>query len=119
MAAMLTSISLYGQSLPNVEDSHQLAVTANSLRGYLQREFDRLRGGNRFAPELKQVYDAVYLPITSSLAGRLQTFDITDSEILHAPLSADPELAATQLCRLLKSLYRVVVAVSENCAPAI
>jgi hypothetical protein len=112
-------MSLPAEQMPSLDDTHQLLVTANALRGNLQRELVQLEVGSRFAPELKQVYDSVYLPIASSLAGRLNAFDITDTKILYEPLAADSELAAAQVRLLLKFLYSTVIDISNNWSPAI
>jgi hypothetical protein len=112
-------MSFPAEQMPSLEDTHQLLVTANTLRGNLQRELVQLEVGRRFAPELKQVFDSVYLPIASSLAARLNAFEITDSKILYEPLAADAELAAAQLRILLKFLYSAVIDISNNWSPAI
>src|SRR3954454_222651 len=116
---MTKIMSFAAEQMPSLDDTHQLLVTANALRGNLQRELVQLEVGSRFAPELKQVYDSVYLPIASSLAARLIAFDITDSKILHEPLAADSELAAAQLRFLLKVMSTVIIAISNNWSPAI
>src|SRR3954452_9961629 len=116
---MTEIMSFPAEQMPSLEDTHQLLVTANTLRGNLQRELVQLQSRSRFAPELKQVYDSVYLPIASSLAGRLKAFDIVDSKILYEPLAGEAEFAEAQLRLLLKFLYNAVVEIANNWSPAI
>ena len=99
------------------QETHELLITANSLRKNLEHELAQLRVGNRSRPELKQVYEAVCLPVASSLAGRLTACDLVDLEILPGPLAGDVQSASRQLRHLLQFLHMAIIAVADQCAP--
>ena len=94
---------------PEPENVALLRTVATTLSQCLERELVLLRfEGGRTTPQMKEVYDAVYLPRLIALsrqAARCVVF--ADLQLLCQPLH--PDLADTQLRIIVELLYSLAV----------
>ena len=97
---------------PDPEQIRKLRTIAEALLRYLERELVHSDCRRRPAAQMKDLYDAVYLPTAVALADGLRSLELDNLSILRQPLCE--ELASTQLRIVLELLYNVVTVLSEN-----